>query len=286
MHLGSLELGPFRVDAIDGGSVWMDGGGIFGVVPKPLWTKLVSADAENRVRLGFFSLLVRSDDATVVIEGGSAAHKPPKIAAYHKADKSSLVETLASLGVEAGDVDYFIPSHLHFDHLGGAVEGADGPTFPGAQYVIQKSEWEEANDPMGIDRNAYLPGDIEPLRKARVRMVDGAADIIPGIAVRKSGGHSVGHQVVTVGMKPGEELVFTGDIIPTSEHISPRWMCAFDLYPVETYECKVDILARAADEGTLVVPGHGGAMPICTISRTSEDKFAGERVPSISPPKW
>lgn len=283
MDLGSLELGRFTVNAIDGGGVWMDGGAIFGVVPKPLWCEVTPADEMNRVRLSFFSLLVRGGGHNVVIEGGSAAHQPPKIAEYHRADPSALVDTLGRLGVAARDVDFFIPSHLHFDHVGGAAEGpGGGPTFPEAAYLVQRDEWNEANDPMPLNKNAYLPGDIEPLKNAKLQLVDGDAEIFPGIRVRKSGGHSVGHQVIEIG-DGAERLVFAGDLVPTSEHISPRWMCAFDVYPAATYEWKVELLERAAAEGSLIAPGHGGKMPIFSVERDERGRFTGKRAPSIRP---
>jgi glyoxylase-like metal-dependent hydrolase (beta-lactamase superfamily II) len=283
MNLGSVELGRFTVNAIDGGGVWMDGGAIFGVVSKPLWCGLTPADEMNRVRLSFFSLLVRDGEHTVVVEGGSAVHQPPKVAEYHRADPPTLIETLGLLGVAARDVDFFIPSHLHFDHVGGAAEGPEGGVaFPDAAYVVQQDEWNEANDPMPINKNAYLPGDIEPLKNAKLLLVDGDAEILPGIRVKKSGGHSVGHQIIEIG-DGAESLVFAGDLVPTSEHISPRWMCAFDVYPVATYKWKVELLERAAAQGSLIAPGHGGKMPIFGLDRDERGRFTGKCAPSIRP---
>jgi len=281
MDLGSLELAAFTVNAIDGGALWIDGGAMFGVVPRPLWCDLTPADEMNRVRLSFFSLLVRDGEHNVVIEGGSAAHQPAKIAEYHRAEPSALVETLAGLGVAVEEVDFFIPSHLHFDHVG-AAGGPGGPTFPEAVYVIQKAEWEEANSPRPINRNAYLAGDVEPLRNANLQLVDGDAEILPGIRVRKSGGHSIGHQIIEIG-QGAQRLVFAGDLVPTGDHVRPRWISAFDLYPEVTYEWKVELLERAAAEGSLVAPGHGGRMPIMGIERDERGRFIGKCAPGISP---
>jgi glyoxylase-like metal-dependent hydrolase (beta-lactamase superfamily II) len=285
MHLGTIDLKSFRIDVIDGGACWMDGGAIFGVVPKPLWSKLVPVDADNRVRLSFFSLLARSDDVTLVIEGGAAAHQPPKVREAMMAGDSSLVSTLASLGVAPEDVDFFIPSHLHFDHVGGATDPVTGdPVFPRAKYVFQTTEWKEANNPCGINVNAYLPGDIKPLAAADLHLVDGDVKVAPGVRVRRVGGHSVGSQMVIVGGGGSDSLVFTGDIVPTSEHISPRWMCAFDIFPAETYDVKVDLLRSAAEKGFYVAPGHGGNTPVCTVSAGPQGRFLAQRVAAVGAP--
>ena len=287
MHLGSIELGDIRVDVIDGGSVWLDGGGIFGIVPKTMWSQIATPDAENRVRLSFFSLLVRTPEATVVIEAGSAAHQGEKAREHLAADDSRLVETLSSLGVEPGDVDFFIPSHLHFDHVGGA-SNAEGTAlaFPKAQHVLQKDEWVEARNPAPINKNAYIAGDIKPLEAARLMIVDGDAEITPGVEVMRTGGHSVGHQLVKIGVKPVETIYFTGDIFPTSDHMQPRWMCAFDLFPMDTFNWKVTLLNRAVEEGSMIAPGHGGAAPLCTVSRSSQGKYIAQRVTAISEPQY
>lgn len=285
MHLGSITLGPIRVDAIDGGEVWLDGGAIFGVVPKPLWSRATTPDEANRIRLSFFSLLVRTPEATVVIEGGAASHQPPKAREIMRAaEVSSLVATLRALGVEPEDVDFFIPSHLHFDHVGGA-SSPDGAslTFPRAKHVFQLSEWKEANSPMPVNENAYIPGDISPLRMADLQLVEGDAEITPGVGVILSGGHAVGHQMVRIGTRGGETLTFAGDIIPTSEHLSPRWTAAFDISPADTHDAKVALLSRAAAEGGLVAPGHGGWAPICAVEADPLRKFIPRRVPDISP---
>ncbi|MCD6404468.1 MAG: MBL fold metallo-hydrolase [Planctomycetes bacterium] len=284
MHLGTIDLGGIRVDVIDGGGLWMDGGGIFSVVPKVLWERVCPADDRNRVKLWFISLLVRTDEATVVIEAGSAVHKPPKVAAYHEADQSTLAETLGDVGVAPEDVDFFIPTHLHFDHVGAASDPAVGPLFPNAEYVIQQVEWEQANAPEGWSKNAYIPGDIEGLHSARLGLVDGDKEITPGIKVIMSGGHTVGHQMVEVGTQAKDRLVYTGDIVPMSYHIRPRWISAFDIAPAQTYAVKVGLLERAAAEGSFLVPGHGGPRPVCRVAVNADGKFTAESVPGILPP--
>jgi len=285
MHLGSIEIGDMRIDAIDGGSVWLDGGSLFGVVPKVLWSRESPADDKNRVRLSFFSLLVRSEKMTLVIEAGSAVHQPPKIREAMSAEDSSLLETMSSLGVAPEDVDLFIPSHLHFDHVGGAsTDDGKGPLFPNARYVFQKKEWEEANRPMPININAYLAGDIKPLWNAKLYLVEGTVEVAPNIEVIYTSGHSVGHQIVRVGGKGRDNLFFAGDIIPTSEHAAPRWACAFDVYPVETYNAKVELLSTAARKGSYIAPGHGGNCPICTVAPTGAGRYVAQRVSAISPP--
>jgi len=284
MHLGSIEIGSIRVDAIDGGSVWLDGGSLFGIVPKVLWNKEVSCDEKNRVRLSFFSLLVRSEEATIVIEAGSGAHQPPKMQEAMSVDEPCLLDTMSSLGVAPEDVNFFIPSHLHFDHVGGAsTPDGKGLTFPNARYVFQKKEWEEANRPMPININAYIPGDIAPLWSAKRYLVEGATEVTPGVEVIFTSGHSVGHQIVRVGAKGRDALFFAGDIIPTSENANPRWACAFDVYPVETYNAKVDLLSKAAEKGYFIAPGHGGNAPICTVAPMSGGRYIAQRVSAISP---
>ena len=262
----------------------VDGGATFGVVPKPLWSKVTPADEFNRVRLSMVSLLARTPEATVLVEAGSGEHQPPKMQEALAVEGPRLLETLSSLGVAPEEIDYFIPSHLHFDHVGGA-SSADGRKlhFPNATHVFQRREWEEANRPLPVNVNAYIPGDIAPLARAKLLLLDGDAEVTPGVEVTFSSGHSVGHQMIRIG-RGARSIIFVGDIFPTSEHMNLRWTCAFDVYPIETHAAKAAVIERALREGSMIAPGHGGSAPVCTVVSPGPGKYAAKIAPGVRAP--
>jgi glyoxylase-like metal-dependent hydrolase (beta-lactamase superfamily II) len=246
MRLGELELTPlldrhFR----------LDGGAMFGVVPKPLWEKRTPADERNRVSVAMRPLLVRTRRQTMIIDAGAGEKMPAKLQEiYGFAPAENLDASLAAAGVGPGDVDVVLASHLHFDHAGGfTVRDGAGvvPRFPKARYVINAGEWEDATHPHERNRASYFDENYVPLQDAGV--VDftfGDEAIMPGVRVRRTGGHTRWHQIVYL-ESGGRTAVFTADLMPTTAHVDLPWIMGYDLYPMETLEFKRAFLREAID---------------------------------------
>ncbi len=273
MEILALEAGRFR----------LDGGAMFGVVPRGLWEKYTTPDNRNRIHLGLTCLLVRSPDGTVLIETGHGGEKlPQKLQEIYALDAppGGILGALAHAGVRPDEVDYVITSHLHPDHAGGATR-LDGdrcvPSFPKARYVAQRAEWEDAvgNDPQLM--KAYrAEADLLPLKDCGLLdLVDGDTEICPGIRAIMTPGHTRAHQSVLV--SAGDTTIcFAGDLVPTRHHLRRPYIMAFDLYPRTTFEVKGELLARAGQERWLVVWPHdtGGAGGY--VTRNQEGEFICE----------
>jgi glyoxylase-like metal-dependent hydrolase (beta-lactamase superfamily II) len=253
--LGSLELVP-----LSDGFFMLDGGAMFGVVPKPLWERVAPADGRNRIRMGMRPLLVRGE-RTVLIDAGCGDKMDAKAADIYGFDRSRhLDHALADAGVAAADVDVVIASHLHFDHAGGftAREG-DGlvrPRFPRAQYIARAGEWDDASRPHERNRASYFAENYVPLRDAGVlTLVDEDGEVTPGVRLRRTGGHTRHHQVVLI-ESGGKTAVFMADLIPTVAHVPLPWIMGYDLFPMETLEFKRAFLQEAVAREYLVFFEH------------------------------
>jgi glyoxylase-like metal-dependent hydrolase (beta-lactamase superfamily II) len=260
-----MRFGAFELDIVSDGTFRLDGGAMFGVVPRVLWEKKFAPDDKNRITLGLNCLLVRTGAHTVLIESGIGSRWDEKERGiYAIAHETSVAEGLARLGVAPAEVDLLILTHLHFDHAGGATlrrEGGAAPAFPNATLFIQKEELEHARMPYERDRASYRPEDWESYAAAgRLETVDGEAEIIPGVSVEKIRGHNAGMQGVRVASE-GQTAFYFGDAIPTTAHLPPAWTMGYDLYPVELGEAKKRLLARAASEGWLCVFVHDPRLP-------------------------
>jgi glyoxylase-like metal-dependent hydrolase (beta-lactamase superfamily II) len=256
LRIGELELLPlldrhFR----------LDGGAMFGVVPKPLWEKRSAADDRNRVAVAMRPLLVRSGSTVMIVDAGAGDKMEPKLQEIYGFDRSeSLDASLAAAGLDAAAVDVVLATHLHFDHAGGFTarepSGVVRPRFPNARYVINAGEWEDATHPHERNRASYFDADYVPLRDAGV--VDftyGDESIAPGVRVRRTGGHTRWHQIVYF-ESGGTTAVFAADLIPTTAHVDVPWIMGYDLYPMETLEFKRAFLREAVEREYVIFFEH------------------------------
>lgn len=255
MKLGDLELTPL----LDG-LFRLDGGAMFGVVPKPLWQRRARPDDRNRITLGVRPLLVRGEK-TMIIDAGIGDKMDEKSREIYAIDRAHHLDTsLAAAGVTPADVEIVLASHLHFDHAGGftvrEASGALVPRFPNARYVARTAEWEDATHPHERNRASYLAENFVPLMDAGVLdLVPDDAEIMPGVRVLRSGGHTMHHQVVML-ESGGRTAVFAADMIPTTAHVDEPWIMGYDLYPMDTLAFKRRFVREAIDREYLVFFEH------------------------------
>lgn len=269
------DIGGISVDVVRDGYFSLDGGTMFGVVPKALWGKVCPPDEDNRITLTCNCLLVRTGDRIILVDtglGDKLDEKKRRI--YAREGLSFLLDGLELLGVSPYDVDTVILTHLHFDHAGGCTTRAGSglqPVFPNARHIIQRGEWDDSlSDPTAPA--AYPRENLDPLlSEGLVDFVDGDARIAEGVSVVVTGGHTRYHQGVIV-ESDGERLYVLGDLCPISQHVHLSYISAYDRFPSETYRAKERLLARAADEGALVHFMHDPRVPVAGI-RPAEGGF-------------
>jgi glyoxylase-like metal-dependent hydrolase (beta-lactamase superfamily II) len=255
MQLGSLEL----ISLLDG-HFRLDGGAMFGIVPKPLWQKRAPADDRNRIRLGLRPLLVRGEK-TMIIDAGIGGKMDAKSVDIYGIDRPrDLTRRLGDAGVGLEEVDIVLATHLHFDHAGGfttrTAAGEIVPTFSRARYVVRTAEWEDATHPHERNRASYLAENFVPLEEAGVLdLVPDDGEIMPGVRVRRSGGHTMHHQVVMI-ESGGKTAVFPADMIPTTAHIDEPWIMGYDLYPMDTLAFKRAFIREAIEREYLIFFEH------------------------------
>jgi len=272
-----MAWGDLELVSVHDGLFRLDGGAMFGVVPRPLWEVEAPPDERNRILLGMRPLVVSADWGRMIIDCGAGDKMDAKQRDIYALDRTRhLDHALADAGLTADGIDIALATHLHFDHFGGATSRADGalkPRFPRARYVIRAAEWEEATHPHERNRASYLPDDFVPLRDAGVVDVyDDDRTIRPGVRVVRTGGHCPQHQVVFV-ESAGKTAVFTADLIPTTAHIRDAWIMGYDLFPMDTLAFKKRFIREAIDREYLIFFEHD---PLIAAGYIREDK--GRRV--------
>lgn len=258
-----IMLGEFELISLSDGFFHLDGGAMFGVVPKTLWGRYTPADARNRIRLGLRPLIVRHarGGRTLLVDAGVGDKMPPKLAEiYGLARERHLAHALEEAGLAVDDIDIVLASHLHFDHAGGFTRvderGIVCPRFPRAEYVVRRGEWEDALAPSARTRASYMAHDFAPLAEAGVlRLIDDDETVAPGVRVSRTGGHTRDHQMVFI-ESAGLTAVFAADLIPTTAHLSDPWILGYDLYPVETLAAKQAFVPEAIARQHLVFFEH------------------------------
>lgn len=261
MTLDRLRLGEFSIHGLRDGFFSLDGGAMFGVVPKTLWEKKCPADPQNRIRMGLNSILVKTPQALVLVETGIGPKLDRKLSSIYGVERDrGLLGGLADLGFRPGDIDFVINTHLHFDHCGGNTvlddSGKAVPAFPRARYIIQKGEWEWALSPHEREKGSYQADNFRPLAESGLlQLVDGDAMVTPGVEVMLAPGHTARHQSVLV-RNGGRTLVYLGDLVPTAAHIGLAYGMSYDLHPLENLETKKRLYDRAIAEDWILAFVH------------------------------
>ena len=263
--VGRHSLGDVELMTLADGFLGLDGGAMFGTVPRVLWEKRLPPDDANRIPLSMRPLIVRSDRHTMIIDAGCGDKWDAKNRDIFKLDRRyHLDHALAEAGLSADDIDIVLASHLHWDHVGGFTRvdksGAVVPRFPKAKYIAHRAEWEDATHPHERSRASYVQQDFVPLMAAGVlTLVDDGAEIIPGVTYRRSGGHCAHHQVVMI-ESAGKTAVFTADMYPTSVHVPDPWLMGYDLYPMDTLAFKRAFVREAIERNYLIFFEHDPSM--------------------------
>jgi len=264
-----FTLGDLELIAVCDGFIRLDGGAMFGIVPKPLWSKQVYSDERNRITLAMRSLIVRGA-RTMIIDAGLGDKESVKFHDIYGVDRSrNLDHTLAEAGLAVEDIDIVLATHLHFDHAGGfttrAADGTVRPRFPRAQYVVRRGEWEDATHPTERNRASYLQDNYVPLAKAGVlQLVDEDRMIMPGVRVRRTGGHTMHHQMILI-ESGGRTAAFAADLMPTTAHLRDAWIMGYDLYPLDTLSAKQQFVKEAIEKNILVFFQHDPAIAAAYI---------------------
>jgi glyoxylase-like metal-dependent hydrolase (beta-lactamase superfamily II) len=266
-----VQLGDYRVEVVPDAEFRLDGGAMFGVVPRSLWSRHAPPDEENRVRLNMNCLYVEAGGERVLVETGIGDKwTPQQTEVYGIAREASLGERLRRLtGCAPEDVTVVVNTHLHFDHAGGNTtldrEGRAVPAFPNARYFVSRAEFEHAERPHERDRASYLAENWRPLAESgQLELKPDSYEVVPGLRLETVPGHSRTMQCVRL-ERGGRTLFGFADLVPTRAHVPLPWIMGYDLYPVETLEAKRRLLPQAAREGWLCLFYHDADAPLCRL---------------------
>jgi glyoxylase-like metal-dependent hydrolase (beta-lactamase superfamily II) len=264
-----MRLGDIEIRLLGDGLFKLDGGAMFGVIPKPLWEKKMPADERNRIQFAMNILLIRAAGKWILVETGAGDKWDAKRGEIYGIEKENrLPDQLSAAGVAPEKIDIVLNTHLHFDHCGWNTrmhEGRVVPTFPNAEYLVQRGEFEHALAPTDRDRASYFPENILPMKESgQWRLLDGPGEIVPGIEVHVVPGHNANMMCVKISGS-GKTVFLPADLVPTVSHLGYPWIMSYDLYPLTTLANKKKWLPLAAREGWTVIFGHEPRMPVTKL---------------------
>jgi glyoxylase-like metal-dependent hydrolase (beta-lactamase superfamily II) len=274
-----LRIGPYELHAVSSGDFALDGGAMFGVVPKPLWEKTNPADERNRIALGMRLLLIKGPDRTFLVDTGLGDKWDAKQNGIYRLENACLPdEALRRAGHDPDSVTDVVLTHLHFDHGGGSTRANGTPVFEQARYHLQREQFEWARDPAPKDRASFRPLDFLPLfEQDRLTLHDGPTEIADGIDLVVVDGHTRGQQLprVTDGTTT---LLYAADLVPTRTHLRTPYVMAYDNEPLKTIAEKTEWIGHAADGDWIVFFEHDAHTAACRVRRGKKDFEAGEEI--------
>jgi len=274
----STRVGRIRIHALEAGLQRLDGGAMFGVVPKPLWEKRIQPDARNRIPAALRCLLIEAPAALVLVDTGIGNKEDEKFrdifGIANEGAPTRLEDAIRATGFGPTDVDIVLNTHLHFDHAGGDTvrleDGAIVPAFPGARHVVQRGEFDFAHSRNERIRASYLLPNVDPVAEAGLwDLVEGDATVTEGVRVMHTPGHTPWHQSVLV-ESDGEVACFLADVCPTTAHLPLPWIMGYDLEPLVTLESKRRLWVRAREDGWLLVFEHDPSVPWGRLDPSSD----------------
>ncbi|HEX5031308.1 MAG TPA: MBL fold metallo-hydrolase [Candidatus Eisenbacteria bacterium] len=272
-----LKVGPFELHAIESGRFALDGGAMFGIVPRPLWERPCPPDAQGRIALALRLLLIRGKGRTWLVDTGIGDKFDEKSNSIYRIEGAMLPDdALRAAGFDPADVTDVILTHLHFDHAGGTTRADGSLVFPRARHYVQRVQWEWAQEPSLKDRGSYRAPDFSALR-GQVAMLEGPGNLAPGIEVFPVDGHTPAMQLPRIS-GGGAAVLYCADLVPTAAHVRAPWIMAYDNEPMKTAAEKTALLGRAAAEGWVLFLEHDARFRAVRVRRGAKDFEMKEEV--------
>ncbi len=282
-----MKIGKYKLRVINSGYFALDGGAMFGIIPKPLWSKNNTADEVNRIKLATRLLLLESESRKILIDTGMGDKWDEKSKNIYSIDQSenSLIQSLLSVGIKIEDITDVILTHLHFDHAGGTTIIKDGklvPTFPNAVYHVQKKNFEWALNPTDRDKGSYIKDNFEPLAKEGIlKLIDGQNQFDDEIHFVIVNGHTFSQQLIKIS-DSSNTLLYCCDLFPTFSHIHLPYIMGYDLQPLITLEEKKHILRKAVDENWKLFFEHDPEFAYATVKYSEKGIVINEIFEKLS----
>ncbi|WP_420457486.1 MBL fold metallo-hydrolase [Rubrivirga sp.] len=289
-----MTLAGYQIDTVEAGRLRLDGGAMFGIVPRPLWERRIAPDDRNRIPLAMRCLLLRGHGRTILVDTGLGHKGDAKFQDIYGVDHahSTLVGSLAALGVRPGDVTDVVLTHLHFDHAGGATtrtatgdpESSPGQalalTFPRAAHYVQRAQWAWAHE-SPREGASFLPENLDPLdASGRLVLLDGDDAPFPNVVLHVVDGHTRGQQLVRV-TDGSRSLLHAADLVPTAAHVPLLWVMAYDVEPLKTIAEKEALLGQAAREGWRLAFEHDPEVASAGVAETDRGFAAVDPSPTL-----